>query len=1177
MVVRLVLLRTYYFICCLLIASGNVIPPSNTKTSDQKSNNNATKDSIENTTTEVKEAQSVNLKTVSRSRRSNLNSNFNEQFNINAGENAAFNSAFRYNDQIMRKLLKTHSPNPARSHFFFNLITPLDRRATRYNSWDDHSVMHFGKRSVSEKESDESLTDEKSLYEPDPNISKEDEDSKDIEELGNIKRGTDSWMDHNVMHFGKRDDEVLNGEVSPFAETLDEEKKSEDAWHNMMNFGKKSENPWNDHNTMHFGKKDDPWHSMMSFGKKSENPWNDHNTMHFGKREDPWHSMMSFGKKSENPWNDHNTMHFGKREDPWHSMMSFGKKSENPWNDHNTMHFGKREDPWHSMMSFGKKSENPWNDHNTLHFGKKEDPWHNMMSFGKKSENPWNDHNTMHFGKRDDEFQHNMMSFGKKSENPWNDHNTMHFGKKDDPWHSMMSFGKKSENPWNDHNTMHFGKREDPWHNMMSFGKKSENPWNDYNTMHFGKRDDEFQHNMMSFGKKSENPWNDHNTMHFGKKDDPWHSMMSFGKKSENPWNDHNTMHFGKRDDPWHSMMSFGKRSEAFWNDHNTMHFGKREDPWHSMMSFGKKSLTDQKGNIISRETILTTENNTDDHSETDTDEINNSAPISEMKSMNKRSIHPLESDIKQLKTTKMQYETPTNVKYLVIDDKSSKKDEQNNSEFKAHDQLKSEDQQNFEKKSKLWESHKAINFGKIDPPFDAHNMYITPSLKNRLKQKPKNSFGRNGNFKLTPNTQNKGMNLVGTEKKLLLKKRSVEEIMPAEKNFDNEDETGLQQSGSLNSREEFPEPFLQFGKRSPDDNDATDDKKFVPWDILYLTALEQKRDPWESHNTLHFGKRFDPWDLHNTMHFGKKSDPWNYHNTMHFGKKKDPWENHNTMHFGKRSDPWQSHNTMHFGKRSDPWQLHNTMHFGKKSDPWDAHNTMHFGKRFDPWQSHNTMHFGKKSDPWQSHNTMHFGKKSDPWENHNTLHFGKRDSDEFPDYADYTNNPEFELDLNDPTSILNPIVLSDKNSLTSLENESNMIAKLLRSRMNEDFPEDPTAEDLLFKLLENADKLSKSDLPGVATEQKQEQMSGTESDRNGPRLVEIENVPNRLKSDQPVGRSPDKRYLIPFQGPKSIVYPHAWLVSQIRRSVPSSRQFDLRVAEKKEDPINSYMHFGRR
>ncbi|GIZ05252.1 uncharacterized protein CEXT_471251 [Caerostris extrusa] len=60
------------------------------------------------------------------------------------------------------------------------------------------------------------------------------------------------------------------------------------------------------------------------------------------------------------------------------------------------------------------------------------------------------------------------------------------------------------------------------------------------------------------------------------------------------------------------------------------------------------------------------------------------------------------------------------------------------------------------------------------------------------------------------------------------------------------------------------------------------------------------------------------------------------------------------------------------------------------------------------------------------------------------------------------------------------------------------------------------------------------------------------------------------------------KRYWAPFQGPKSIVYPHAWLASQIRRSalpkgVDNTRVLETRMAEKKEDPVNSFMHFGRR
>ncbi|GIY89920.1 hypothetical protein CDAR_553971 [Caerostris darwini] len=40
-------------------------------------------------------------------------------------------------------------------------------------------------------------------------------------------------------------------------------------------------------------------------------------------------SVKDIDKKSENSWNDHDTMHFGKKStDPWHDMMSFGKREK---------------------------------------------------------------------------------------------------------------------------------------------------------------------------------------------------------------------------------------------------------------------------------------------------------------------------------------------------------------------------------------------------------------------------------------------------------------------------------------------------------------------------------------------------------------------------------------------------------------------------------------------------------------------------------------------------------------------------------------------------------------------------------------------------------------------------------------------------------------------------------
>ncbi|GFT60801.1 uncharacterized protein NPIL_47771, partial [Nephila pilipes] len=262
----------------------------------------------------------------------------NKQLYFQEG-NRVLGPVFQYNDQIMRNLLQNHSPKPlnyARSHFFLNLLRPLDRR-TRYSTWDDHSVMHFGKRSIPSTDSQNII--DKEINASDSTESVEDQlGSKEIPNLD--KRSYDSWSDHNVMHFGKRSDEELGSEMlsnikkeemNKLDRELTEKRGITPHWKNNLvddlknwrnvKIGKKFENPWNDHSTMHFGKRnDEPWHSMMSFGKRGEDPFSDHSTMHFGKRDDePWHSMMSFGKRGENPFNDHSTMHFGKRDDdPWH-------------------------------------------------------------------------------------------------------------------------------------------------------------------------------------------------------------------------------------------------------------------------------------------------------------------------------------------------------------------------------------------------------------------------------------------------------------------------------------------------------------------------------------------------------------------------------------------------------------------------------------------------------------------------------------------------------------------------------------------------------------------------------------------------------------------------------------------------------------------------------------------
>ncbi|KAG8191230.1 hypothetical protein JTE90_021964 [Oedothorax gibbosus] len=291
----------------------------------------------------------------------------------------------------------------------------------------------------------------------------------------------------------------------------------------------------------------------------------------------------------------------------------------------------------------------------------------------------------------------------------------------------------------------------------------------------------------------------------------------------------------------------------------------------------------------------------------------------------------------------------------------------------------------------------------------------------------------------------------------------------------------------------------------------------------------------------------------------------WESYNA--FGKKSDPWESH-TMHFGKKSDSWDSHNTMHFGKKSDPWDSHNTMHFGKRSDAWDSHNTMHFGKRSDPWDSHNTMHFGKRSDPWDSHKTLHFGKKSEWSGNQSSLNSdlpvgntnGASTFPTVPQMMYLDDSQEIRLKWNEYLSqLLKEGTISDS--------EVQSLKQYLTSLLQKGYisPEEPAFrnEQILLEFL------------GL--------ISDSEDTSNKIQQAEYEEGAADMDGDpdpQPGMKAVNKRYWAPFQGPKSIIYPHAWFASQIRRSVPGmegARMFETRMAEKKEDPVNSFMHFGKR
>ncbi|GIZ05247.1 uncharacterized protein CEXT_471201 [Caerostris extrusa] len=142
--------RVVFLICCIFATCRSEIPSSYNQDHVPKASNDLNPNSSLNTASEHESKEPV-----VRNRRG-LNSEDRKKY-IQDG-NRVLRSVYQYNDQIMRNLLQDQSPKPinfARSHFFLNLLKPLDRRTSRYNSWDDHSVMHFGKRSVPLEVTDE--------------------------------------------------------------------------------------------------------------------------------------------------------------------------------------------------------------------------------------------------------------------------------------------------------------------------------------------------------------------------------------------------------------------------------------------------------------------------------------------------------------------------------------------------------------------------------------------------------------------------------------------------------------------------------------------------------------------------------------------------------------------------------------------------------------------------------------------------------------------------------------------------------------------------------------------------------------------------------------------------------------------------------------------------------------
>ncbi|GFQ97371.1 hypothetical protein TNCT_668011 [Trichonephila clavata] len=222
------------------------------------------------------------------------------------------------------------------------------------------------------------------------------------------------------------------------------------------------------------------------------------------------------------------------------------------------------------------------------------------------------------------------------------------------------------------------------------------------------------------------------------------------------------------------------------------------------------------------------------------------------------------------------------------------------------------------------------------------------------------------------------------------------------------------------------------------------------------------------------------------------------------------------------------------FWKKSRSHEIH-TLHFGKKFDPWEPH--VHI-----LWENHihgnfiilcilgrNLIHgnltilciLGKdliRGNLYALHsekdlirgnlNTLHFGEKRDPWENHSTLHFGKREDRE-AENSDVLDSSKEDISYSNKK-------INSREAPTKLDSKMKDLAVLV-----------PLPSYWKESNLKNFEK-------------------GPESFEDLKSLEDNSEI-GQAKSNK---ESRNKRYWAPFQGPKSIVYPHAWLASQIRRSV---------------------------
>nr|AQY19607.1 putative FMRF-like protein [Cupiennius salei] len=235
-----------------------------------------------------------------------------------------------------------------------------------------HSFLYFGKR----------INDEDSLPELIQYLQKNRDNSykrgHTIMRFG--KRGPGN---HNFIRFGRGDGEEDYEDYYPDEASMDEAKRGGHSMlyfgkrggHSMLYFGKRA----GGHNILSFGKRDDDKraHSMIHFGKREDEDDEDdmeekraHSMIHFGKREDDEDIYPDYLKRAP-----HSMIHFGKREfdeDPlnyiWspdalekkqHNLLRFGKKMDGMRKgSHAMIHFGKRDEDKraHSMIHFGKRS-----------------------------------------------------------------------------------------------------------------------------------------------------------------------------------------------------------------------------------------------------------------------------------------------------------------------------------------------------------------------------------------------------------------------------------------------------------------------------------------------------------------------------------------------------------------------------------------------------------------------------------------------------------------------------------------------------------------------------------------------------------------------------------------------------------------------------------------------------